>query len=247
MLIEGMLIAAYAGGINRAYIYVRGEYELQAQRLEAALDEAKAAGYIGDRVLGSDLSLTMWVHRGAGAYICGEETALLDSLEGARQPRLKPPFANQGLYRARRSSTTSRPSTAPHIIRMGGEEYAKLGVTGSTGTKLVGLRARPAPGQLRDRAGISFTRDHHGLGGPPVGPVKLWFPGGSSAPVLTGDDLDVPMTSTRWPGRLDARLRRDHRHRRLHVGRRRRPEDGEVLPPRVVRAHAKAARAPTGR
>ena len=125
MLIEGMLIAAYAGGINQAYIYIRGEYELQAQRLEAALDEAKAAGYIGDRVLGSDLSLTMWVHRGAGAYICGEETALLDSLEGKRgNPRLKPPFpANQGLYQGPTLiNNVETLATAPHILRMGGEE-----------------------------------------------------------------------------------------------------------------------------
>jgi len=99
MLVEGMIIAAYAGGINRAFVYIRGEYELQAQRLEAAVEEAREAGYLGDRILGSDHSLSLWVHRGAGAYICGEETALLDSLEGKRgNPRLKPPFpANQGL------------------------------------------------------------------------------------------------------------------------------------------------------
>jgi NADH-quinone oxidoreductase subunit F len=197
MLIEGMLIAAYAGGINRAYIYIRGEYELQAQRLEAALDEAKAAGYIGDRVLGSDLSLTMWVHRGAGAYICGEETALLDSLEGKRgNPRLKPPFpANQGLYQGPTLiNNVETLATAPHILRMGGEEYAKLGAPGSTGTKLVSVSGHVMrPGNFEIELGMPSREIIYGLaGGPPDGrEVKLWFPGGSSAPVLTKDDLDL--------------------------------------------------------
>jgi NADH-quinone oxidoreductase subunit F len=197
MLIEGMLIAAYAGGINQAYIYIRGEYELQAQRLEAALDEAKAAGYIGDRVLGSDLSLTMWVHRGAGAYICGEETALLDSLEGKRgNPRLKPPFpANQGLYQGPTLiNNVETLATAPHILRMGGEEYAKLGAPGSTGTKLVSVSGHvKRPGNFEIELGMPSREIIYGLaGGPPDGrEVKLWFPGGSSAPVLTKDDLDL--------------------------------------------------------
>jgi NADH-quinone oxidoreductase subunit F len=198
MLIEGMIIAAYAGGITRSFIYIRGEYELQAQRLEAAVEEAKAAGYIGERILGSDLSLSMWVHRGAGAYICGEETALLDSLEGKRgNPRLKPPFpANQGLYQGPTLiNNVETLSTAPHIIRMGGAEYAKLGVTGSTGTKLVSVSGHvQRPGNYEIELGIPSREIIYGLaGGPPEGrSVKLWFPGGSSAPVLTGDDLDVP-------------------------------------------------------
>ena len=100
MLVEGVVIAAYAGGISRAFIYIRGEYVLQADVLDAALAEARDAGYVGDAILGSDHSLSLVVHRGAGAYICGEETALLESLEGKKgQPRLKPPFpANMGLY-----------------------------------------------------------------------------------------------------------------------------------------------------
>jgi NADH-quinone oxidoreductase subunit F len=198
MLIEGMVIAAYAGGITRAFIYVRGEYELQAQKLEAAVEEAKAAGYLGERILGSDLSLTLWVHRGAGAYICGEETALLDSLEGKRgNPRLKPPFpANQGLYQGPTLiNNVETLATAPHIIRMGGGEYAKLGVTGSTGTKLVSVSGHvQRPGNYEIELGIPSREIIYGLaGGPPEGrSVKLWFPGGSSAPVLTGNDLDVP-------------------------------------------------------
>jgi NADH-quinone oxidoreductase subunit F len=198
MLIEGMIIAAYAGGINRAFIYIRGEYGLQADKLEAALDEVKAKGYLGDRILGSDHSLTMWVHRGAGAYICGEETALLDSLEGKRgNPRLKPPFpANQGLYQGPTLiNNVETLATVPTIIRMGGEEYAKLGTTGSTGTKLVSISGHvQRPGNYEIELGIPSREIIYGLaGGPPEGrSVKLWFPGGSSAPVLTGDDLDVP-------------------------------------------------------
>jgi NADH-quinone oxidoreductase subunit F len=197
MLIEGMIIAAYAGGITRSFIYIRGEYELQAERLEAAVEEAKAAGYIGERVLGSDLSLSMWVHRGAGAYICGEETALLDSLEGKRgNPRLKPPFpANQGLYQGPTLiNNVETLATAPAIIRMGGEEYAKLGAPGSTGTKLVSVSGHvQRPGNYEIELGISSREIIYGLaGGPPDGrSVKLWFPGGSSSPVLTGDDLDL--------------------------------------------------------
>ncbi|HEX6653484.1 MAG TPA: NADH-quinone oxidoreductase subunit NuoF [Thermoleophilaceae bacterium] len=197
MLIEGMLIAAYAGGITRSFIYIRGEYELQARRLEAAVEEARAAGYIGERILGSDFSVSLWVHRGAGAYICGEETALLDSLEGKRgNPRLKPPFpANQGLYQGPTLiNNVETLATAPHILRMGGEEYAKLGTTGSTGTKLVSVSGHvQRPGNYEVHLGVSSREIIYGLaGGPPEGrEVKLWFPGGSSSPVLTGDDLDL--------------------------------------------------------
>jgi NADH-quinone oxidoreductase subunit F len=197
MLIEGMLIAAYAGGITRSFIYIRGEYELQAQRLEAAVEEAKAAGHIGERIHGSDFSLSMWVHRGAGAYICGEETALLDSLEGKRgNPRLKPPFpANQGLYQGPTLiNNVETLATAPHILRMGGEEYAKLGTPGSTGTKLVSVSGHvKRPGNFEIELGMPSREIIYGLaGGPPDGrEVKLWFPGGSSAPVLTKDDLDL--------------------------------------------------------
>lgn len=197
MLIEGMIIAAYAGGISRSFVYIRGEYELQAERLEAAVEEAKAAGYIGDRILGSDFSLSMWVHRGAGAYICGEETALLDSLEGKRgNPRLKPPFpANQGLYQGPTLiNNVETLATAPAIIRMGGDEYAKLGTPGSTGTKLVSVSGHvQRPGNYEIELGMPSREIIYGLaGGPPEGrKVKLWFPGGSSSPVLTGDDLDL--------------------------------------------------------
>jgi NADH-quinone oxidoreductase subunit F len=198
LLIEGIIIAAYAAGITRAFIYIRGEYALQADRLEAALAEARAAGYIGERILGSDLSLSLWVHRGAGAYICGEETGLLDSLEGKRgNPRLKPPFpANQGLYQGPTLiNNVETLATVPSIIRLGGEEYAQLGVETSTGTKLVSVSGHvQRPGNYEIVLGTPSREIIFGLaGGPPEGrSVKCWFPGGSSSPVLTADDLDLP-------------------------------------------------------
>ena len=198
LLIEGIVIAAYAAGITRSFIYIRGEYELQADRLDAALGEARAAGYIGERILGSDLSLSLWVHRGAGAYICGEETGLLDSLEGKRgNPRLKPPFpANQGLYQGPTLiNNVETLCTVPSIIRLGGDEYAKLGTETSTGTKLVSVSGHVRrPGNYEIELGIPSRELIFDLaGGPPEGrSVKCWFPGGSSSPVLTADDLDVP-------------------------------------------------------
>jgi len=197
LLIEGMIIAARAAGANHAFIYIRGEYAEQATILEAAVREAYDAGFLGDRILGSDHSLSLVVHRGAGAYICGEETALLDSLEGKRgNPRLKPPFpAIQGLYQGPTLiNNVETLCTIPHIIRMGAEEYAKIGVEGSTGTKLVSVSGNvQRPGNYEIELGIPSREIIYGLaGGPPEGrEVKLWFPGGSSAPVLTKDDLDL--------------------------------------------------------
>jgi len=198
MLIEGMIIAAWAAGITRAFIYIRGEYVHQADILDAAVAEASAAGYLGERILGSEHTLSLVVHRGAGAYICGEETALLDSLEGKRgNPRLKPPFpANQGLYQGPTLiNNVETLATVPHIISMGGAEYAKLGVENSTGTKLVSVSGNvQRPGNFEIELGVPSRDIIYGLaGGPPEGrSVKCWFPGGSSAPVLTADDLDLP-------------------------------------------------------
>jgi NADH-quinone oxidoreductase subunit F len=198
LLIEGMVIAAYAAGINRAFIYIRGEYQLQADILDAALIEARDAGYLGERILGSDLSLSLVLHRGAGAYICGEETGLLDSLEGKRgNPRLKPPFpANQGLYQGPTLINNVETLTnVPIIVRMGGEEYAKLGTGTSTGTKVVSVSGHvQRPGNYEIELGTPSREIIYDLaGGPPEGrSIKCWFPGGSSAPVLTADDLDLP-------------------------------------------------------
>jgi NADH-quinone oxidoreductase subunit F len=197
-LIEGILIASYAMGANKSFIYIRGEYVLQADILDLAIAEAREAGYLGDRVLGSQHSVTLWVHRGAGAYICGEETALLDSLEGKRgNPRLKPPFpANQGLYQGPTLiNNVETLATAPTIIAMGGEAYAQLGTQNSTGTKLVSVSGNVTnPGNFEIELGMPSREIIFDLaGGPPEGrEVKLWFPGGSSSPVLTKDDLDLP-------------------------------------------------------
>src|SRR6202167_3505168 len=198
MLIEGIVIASHAAAIGRAFIYIRGEYELQAELLDAALREARDAGYVGEDILDSGHSLSLVVHRGAGAYICGEETGLLDSLEGKRgNPRLKPPFpANQGLYQGPTLiNNVETLSTVPAIIEMGGEEYAKLGVETSTGTKLVSISGQvQRPGNYEIELGIPSREIIYGLaGGPPEGrEVKCWFPGGSSSPVLKQEDLDLP-------------------------------------------------------
>jgi NADH-quinone oxidoreductase subunit F len=197
-LIEGIVIASYAGGTNRSFIYIRGEYQLQADMLDAALHEAREAGFVGENILGSGHSLSLVVHRGAGAYICGEETGLLDSLEGKRgNPRLKPPFpANQGLYQGPTLiNNVETLSTVPTILRMGGEAYAKLGVETSTGTKLVSVSGHvKRPGNYEIELGIPSREIIYGLaGGPPDGhEIKCWFPGGSSSPVLTAADLDIP-------------------------------------------------------
>jgi NADH-quinone oxidoreductase subunit F len=198
MLIEGIVIAAYAGEISRAFIYIRGEYQLQADIVEAAIAEAAGAGYLGENILDSGLDLSLVLHRGAGAYICGEETGLLDSLEGKRgNPRLKPPFpAIEGLYNGPTLiNNVETLATVPAIITMGAAEYAKIGTEGSTGTKLVSISGDVTrPGNYEIELGIPSREIIYGLaGGPPSGKdVKFWFPGGSSAPVLTKDDLDVP-------------------------------------------------------
>src|SRR3954470_12543526 len=139
LLIEGIIIAAKAAGANKTFIYIRGEYDLQAGILERAVAEAYARGYLGHNILGTGFDCDLVVHRGAGAYICGEESALLDSLEGKRgNPRLKPPLpANQGLYQGPTLiNNVETLSNVPHIIAMGAEEYVKLGVPNSTGTKI---------------------------------------------------------------------------------------------------------------
>jgi NADH-quinone oxidoreductase subunit F len=200
LLIEGIILAAYAIGANKSFIFIRGEYSHQADILEAALIEAKEAGYVGENILGSRFSLDLWVHRGAGAYICGEETALLDALEGKRgNPRLKPPFpAVQGLYRGPTLiNNVETLMNAPIILRMGGEEYAKLGTSGSTGTKVVSVSGHVTnPGNFEVELGVPTRELIYDLaGGPPEGRgIKFFFPGGSSSPVLPGtaEYLDLP-------------------------------------------------------
>ena len=201
LLIEGCVIGAIAAGANKGFIFIRGEYELQADILDAAMAEAYERGYLGERILGSEHSFELVVHRGKGAYICGEETALLDALEGKRgNPRLKPPFpANQGLYQGPtliNNVETLCNAPVDHRPRRRVVQVARRGQLHRHQDRVrVGQRA--APRQLRDRA-----RHHRGAsivyglaGGPPEGRrVKCWFPGGSSAPVLLEEHLDLPYT-----------------------------------------------------
>jgi NADH-quinone oxidoreductase subunit F len=197
-LVEGCIIAAKAAGANRAFIYIRGEYELQADILDAAVAEARAKGYIGEHVLGSDTSVDLVVHRGAGAYICGEETGLLDSLEGKRgNPRLKPPFpANQGLYQGPTLiNNVETLCNVPEIVWRGADWFKSVGTEKSPGTKVVSVSGCVRrPGNYEVELGIPARDIVYGLaGGPPEGRrIKCWFPGGSSAPVLLEQDLDLP-------------------------------------------------------
>jgi NADH-quinone oxidoreductase subunit F len=200
LLIEGMLIAGYAIGAAQSFIFIRGEYAYVADILEEAVEEARAAGYIGADILGSRHTQALWVHRGAGAYICGEETALLDALEGKRgNPRLKPPFpANQGLYQGPTLiNNVETLMNVPVILEMGGEEFAKIGTETSTGTKVVSVSGCVTrPGNFEIVLGTPTREIIYGLaGGPEEGrSIKCFFPGGSSSPVLPGTDenLDLP-------------------------------------------------------
>jgi NADH-quinone oxidoreductase subunit F len=200
LLVEGIIIGAYAIGANRSFIFIRGEYSHQADVLDAAVAEARAAGYLGENILGSDHTIDLVVHRGAGAYICGEETALLDSLEGKRgNPRLKPPFpAVQGLYRGPTLiNNVETLMNVPVILRMGGATYAEIGTQTSTGTKVVSVSGNVRrPGNYEIVLGVPSREVIFDLaGGPEEGrSIKAWFPGGSSAPVLPGSDeyLDLP-------------------------------------------------------
>ncbi|MGL4173936.1 MAG: NADH-quinone oxidoreductase subunit NuoF [Actinomycetota bacterium] len=198
-LIEGMAITSYAIGCSHAFIYLRGEVVHVYRRLLRAVEEAYAKGYLGKNILGSGFNLDVTVHAGAGAYICGEETALLDSLEGRRgQPRLKPPFpAVAGLY-ARPTVVNNVESIAsvPPIVLHGAEWFTSMGTEKSTGFGFFSLSGHVKnPGQyeaplgitlreLLDLAGGMRSADH---------PLKFWTPGGSSTPIFTDRHLDVPL------------------------------------------------------
>src|SRR3954470_15410646 len=197
LLIEGIIIGAYCIGANRSFIFIRGEYDYVADILDAAVAEARAAGYLGENILGSDHSVDLVVHRGAGAYICGEESALLDSLEGKRgNPRLKPPFpAVQGLYQGPTLiNNVETLCNVPSVITNGVDWFKSVGTEKSTGTKVVSVSgAVQRPGNYEIELGIPSRDIIYGLaGGPPEGvEIKCWFPGGSSAPVLMPEDLDL--------------------------------------------------------
>ncbi|HET6548932.1 MAG TPA: NADH-quinone oxidoreductase subunit NuoF [Solirubrobacter sp.] len=194
LLIEGIIIGAYCVGANKSFIFIRGEYGYVADILDAAVAEARAAGFLGENILGSRHTLDLVVHRGAGAYICGEETALLDSLEGKRgNPRLKPPFpAVQGLYKGPTLiNNVETLMNAPIVLRMGGAEYAKIGTETSTGTKVISVSGQiQKPGNYEIELGTPVREILFDLAGGPLPgrTFKAFFPGGSSAPVLPLDD-----------------------------------------------------------
>ena len=197
-LVEGVIIAARAIRAEHAFIYVRGEVLHVIRRLRAAVREAYEAGYLGKDILGSGQNLDLIVHAGAGAYICGEETALLDSLEGRRgQPRLRPPFpAIEGLYAAPTViNNVESIASVPAIIANGNDWFGSMGTEQSKGFTLYSLSGHVArPGQYEAPVGITL-RELLELGGGmrPGSELKFWTPGGSSTPILTAEHLDIPL------------------------------------------------------
>ena len=200
-LLEGIILTAYAIGAHHAFVYVRGEYPRPARRIQRAVDEAYAAGYLGTGILGSGFDLEVTVHLGGGAYICGEETALLNSLEGRRgEPRLKPPFpAVEGLYsQPTIVNNVETLSNIPWIVDNGGAAYDAIGPEGSRGTRLFSLSGHvERPGNYEIVMGMSWRDLIDGLGGGirNGNRLKAWIPGGASAPWFVEEHLDTPVTA----------------------------------------------------
>ncbi|HQR28070.1 MAG TPA: NADH-quinone oxidoreductase subunit NuoF [Nocardioides sp.] len=197
-LIEGVVISSYAIRAHRAFIYVRGEVLHVVRRLQAAVAEAYAAGHLGSDIHGSGYDLELVVHAGAGAYICGEETALLDSLEGRRgQPRLRPPFpAVAGLYASPTViNNVESIASVPGIIGRGPTWFSAMGTERSKGHGIFSLSGHVArPGQYEAPLGITLRTLIDLAGGMREGhQLKFWTPGGSSTPLLTAEHLDVPL------------------------------------------------------
>jgi len=197
LLIEGLIVSSFALNSNDTYIYIRGEYAWIVDILEDAISEAKANGFLGKNILGTGFDCEIHVHRGAGAYICGEETALIESLEGKRgNPRIKPPFpAIEGVWKRPTmvNNVETLASVVP-IINMGGEEYAKIGVGKSTGTKLISACGNiNKPGVYEIDMTISveeFIYSDEYCGGIANGKkLKACIPGGSSVPILPANLL----------------------------------------------------------
>ena len=191
-LIEGMIIAAYAMGVKRGYNYIHGEIFEEYQRFEEALDEARRAGLLGNNILDSEFSFDLFAHHGYGAYICGEETALLESLEGKKgQPRFKPPFpASFGLYgKPTTINNTESFASVPFIIRDGGQSFLEKGKPNNGGTKLFSVSGHVnRPGNFEVPLGTPFAELLEMAGGMKDGKkLKAVIPGGSSAPVLPAD------------------------------------------------------------
>ena len=192
ILIEGMIIAGYAMGVPVGYNYIHGEIWADYERFEEALDEARAAGYLGNKILATEFNFELHAHHGFGAYICGEETALLESLEGKKGlPRFKPPFpASYGLYgKPTTINNTETFAAVPWIIRNGGDKFLEIGKPNNGGTKLFSVSGDvEKPGNYEIPLGTPFAKLLELAGGMRGGKkIKAVIPGGSSMPVLTGE------------------------------------------------------------
>ena len=197
-LVEGIAITSFAIGCHHAFVYIRGEVVHATRRLQQAVAEAYDKGYLGTNILGSGFDLDVTVHAGAGAYICGEETALLDSLEGLRgQPRLKPPFpAVAGLYaRPTVVNNVETIASVPGILRGGAGWFSAMGTERSQGHGFFSLSGHvERPGQYEAPLGITLRELLDMAGGVRTGhELKFWTPGGSSTPIFTAEHLDVPL------------------------------------------------------
>lgn len=198
-IIEGAIIAAYAVGANRAFVYIRGEFFLGVKRWIKAIDDAYEYGFLGENILGSGFGLDLSVHRGAGAYICGEETALINSLEGKRgEPRIKPPYpASIGLWNEPTLvHNVETLANVPHIVNRGAEWYKSIGTEKSTGPKLFCISGHVRrPGNYELPLGTPLRTIVEDCAGGMRGdrPLKAVIPGGASTPMLIPEQLDTPM------------------------------------------------------
>ncbi len=196
LLVEGCLLACYAIGAGTGYLYVRGEYPGSIRALEAAIEEARAENLLGANILGTGFSCELWVHGGAGAYICGEETGLLSSLEGGRgYPRIKPPFpAVEGLWRSPTiiNNVESLAAVVP-VIRDGADAWLALGTADTPGTRIYGVSGHvERPGWFEFETSVTLRQILEAAGGVWKGrALKALIPGGSSVPVLRADEIDV--------------------------------------------------------
>ena len=199
MLLEGIIITSFCVGIHAAFIYIRGEYEAIALRLEQAISEAYEKGFLGKNILESGFDLDVYVHRGAGAYICGEETALLESLEGKRgNPRLKPPFpASVGLWQCPTViNNVETISNISHIILKGAEWFVKQGLPKDGGTRIFGVSGmvkNPGIYELPLGTSLKDIIFKHAGGMKEGKKLKAVIPGGMSAPILTADEINIKM------------------------------------------------------
>ena len=238
-----MLIASYALQVRNAFVYIRGEFDLPYRRLAGALDEAYAAGYFGEEILGTGFACDLVIYRGAGSYVCGEASALITSIEGKRgYPRNRPPrLTVRGLYQ--QPTVINNVETLSNIVGIiahGAEAFRKVGTAKNPGTRLISISGHiNRPGVYEIEVGYPWAKFiYEDCGGIPGGRgLKAIIPGGISTKVLTGDGDRT--AQSRQPGgrggRLVAGLRRHDRHRRRHVHGAAAAGDAALLPPRVVR------------